>query len=80
MTSVLEASDTTLTDSGLDLSGKKVQAWGGRRWAGYWQWKGAELSLVSRDIDEGEARARWSVAQWAVDLDLSQQGAASYMG
>ncbi|MBR1237564.1 hypothetical protein [Bradyrhizobium sp. AUGA SZCCT0182] len=42
--------------------------------------EGAELILVSRDIDEGEASKKVGRPITAVNLDLSQQGAAEQLG
>ena len=69
----------------LNLSGKRVLVTGGSKGIGLgiakaFAAEGAELILVSRDIDEGEASKKVARPITAVNLDLSQQGAAEQLG
>jgi 3-oxoacyl-[acyl-carrier protein] reductase len=69
----------------LDLSGKRVLVTGGSKGIGLgiakaFAAEGAELILVARDIDEGEASEQVGRAIKAVSLDLSKQGAAEHLG
>ncbi|MBR1267765.1 SDR family oxidoreductase [Bradyrhizobium sp. AUGA SZCCT0222] len=69
----------------LNLSGKRVLVTGGSKGIGMgiaraFAAEGAELILVSRDIDENEASKKVGRPITAVNLDLSQQGAAEQLG
>lgn len=69
----------------LNLSGKRVLVTGGSKGIGLGVAKafaaeGAELILVSRDIDEGEASKECGRPITAANLDLSQSGAAEQLG
>jgi hypothetical protein len=69
----------------LNLSAKTALVTGGSKGIGLGIAKaladeGAKLILVSRDIEEGEASEKIGRAVTAVNLDLSQQGAADQLG